>query len=116
MKDKLIIIGGLVCAGTCIIPIINKSGDYSMLEIVINSAGQYIGSGIAILGSSFYAKKNWPYLRTISAVLISIGFIWIYDNFLDLSDEVHTYHYTVILGIITITTLSICLLIRLRRR
>lgn len=114
MKDRLIILGGLVCAVTCLIPIINKSGEYSEIEILLNSSGQYLGSGLVILGSSI-KSRHWPYLRTIAVLLLSLGTIWLYDNLIDVGNKIHTYHYTVIIGLITLITLTVCLFIKLRR-
>jgi hypothetical protein len=110
MKDTLKIIGGLVCAVTCLIPLINKSDEYSMLEIVLNATGYTIGSGLVLLGASL-DSKYMPFLRTISVLLFSFGLMFIYDNFIDLADKIHTYDYVLI-------TLTLCLLYRrpLRQR
>lgn len=114
MRDKLIIIGGLLCAVVGFIPIVNKTGSYSDVEIVLNASGLYIGSGLVVLGASF-DSKHWPFLRTISVLLISFGIIWLYDNYIDLNNTIHTYHYTVIIFLVTVITLILCLYLKLRR-
>jgi len=115
MRDKLIIIGGVLCAVTGLVPIIHITGEYSEIERVLNASGLYLGSGLIILGASI-GSKIWPYLRTISALIFSFSITFFYDKFIDITDKIHTYHYAIFILIVTILTLIICLYYKLRQR
>lgn len=114
--EILLIIGGVACAVTSLIPIY-KCPDcaYTLLETVLSATGQYLGAGLAVLGGSFISVKYWHILRPISVYLLFFSLVWAYDNHIDLQNNVRTYHYTWCAGALSLITYIICLSIKLRR-
>lgn len=117
MKDLLKILGGVICAVTCLIPFINGTGDYNTLEIITWSIGMSTGVGLVLLSNGLdFNEKGWFIFLPLSMLMFCYSIAFWYDNYRDIHDKLHSIHYIRVIIIITVVTLVICVYYQLRRK
>ena len=86
MKGIIVIIGGVISAVTCLMPLYYTDG-FTELQSIIYSIGITFGSGLIGLSYSLNLNKYWFLLLPISVLLLFYSFCYLYDYFLDFENR-----------------------------
>lgn len=117
MKTIISIIGGVLCAVACSIPLLVKNGDFTSIQKNLYSIGLATGSGLILLMQGLDKKnKFWMVFISLSVLLLFYSFVWFFDKLFDFNNETKTYWYGFIVYGATIITFITCLLIKLRQK
>lgn len=116
MKWIIAIIGGVISAVTCLIPLLVTDGNYTDNQIVLSASGLTMGSGLLALSYGLSKQKYWYILFPISSLLLFYSFCYLYDYYLDFNNNFKSIHFVFVLFCGTIITLLICIFFKLRQR
>lgn len=116
MNGIIAIVGGLVGAATCLIPLVNGDDSYTDNEVILNAVGYTLSAGLVLLSYSLTKNRYWYITLPISVLLMLYGFCYLYDHYLDSLNKFNTTHFAITILFATLSTLIICVYYKLQQR